>query len=324
MSMSYSSTSSSRDLRPRRPPPFLRLIYRALYHSRLVIVEKIRGKLVFGLAYRSGEHILLRYRMGHNQLDIGHAAESKQTQLKGKEMRTEDFVLEKNIFNNIFEKDIRRVFIYKKAERLAKVIHLITPAFAESSSLRSRIDAIVTGLVDAAISPSGAIRTALSRELLALSSVLSIARTGGLLSAMNADLITREAHMLLQEVAAYEEPRLFLEESPTLSGIAKKVLSQESSDHARPRALKVPTTPAPSRLVGKGHIKDTESTGGIKDRRDAILSVIKDKGKASIKDISTHIRTVSEKTIQRELSALITLGIVSKQGERRWSTYSLS
>jgi len=261
--------------------------------------------------------------MGHNQLDIGHTAEIKQTQMKGREVRTEDFVLEKNIFNNIFGKDIRRVFIYKKAERLAKVIHLITPAFTESASLGGRIDAIVTGLVDAAILPSGETRTALSRELLALSSVLSIARTGGLLSAMNADLITHEAHMLLQEVAAYEEPRLSLEESPTLSGIAKKI-SQGSSNYARPRALKVPTKSAPSHLVGKGHIKDTESNSGIKDRRDAILSVIKDKGRASIKDISTHIRTVSEKTIQRELLALITLGIVSKQGERRWSTYSLA
>jgi len=260
--------------------------------------------------------------MGHNQLDIGHTAEIKQTQMKGREVRTEDFVLEKNIFNNIFGKDIRRVFIYKKAERLAKVIHLITPAFTESASLGGRIDAIVTGLVDAAILPSGETRTALSRELLALSSVLSIARTGGLLSAMNADLITHEAHMLLQEVAAYEEPRLSLEESPTLSGIAKKI-SQASPSHPTP-ALSKRAISVHSARGGKGHIKDTESNSGIKDRRDAILSVIKDKGRASIKDISTHIRTVSEKTIQRELLALITLGIVSKQGERRWSTYSLA
>ena len=33
---------------------------------------------------------------------------------------SDDFVFEKGIFNNIFEKDIRRVFIYKKAEQLAE------------------------------------------------------------------------------------------------------------------------------------------------------------------------------------------------------------
>jgi DNA-binding HxlR family transcriptional regulator len=36
------------------------------------------------------------------------------------------------------------------------------------------------------------------------------------------------------------------------------------------------------------------------------------------------IRGVSEKTIQRELGALIESGLVMKQGERRWSVYSLA
>ncbi len=244
--------------------------------------------------------------------NIGHTIEAQQVKTKGRDNYSEDFVLEKDIFNNIFEKDIRRVFIYKKAERLAKAIYLITPAFAESVSLRNRIDAIAIALIDAAIVPSSSARVALSRELLALSSVLSMARTGGFLSSMNAELIAREAHILLQEVASYEEPRLFLDDVPTLSGIAKKALSRES----------VQKTVAYKRHI----IKDIKNVSDIhiKDRREAVLSVIKDKGRVSIKDISTLIRGVSEKTIQRELLALITVGMVLKQGERRWSTYSLA
>ncbi len=261
--------------------------------------------------------------MRHGQSDIGHNTEVRQIRAGSKDVYSGDFVLEKSIFNNVFEKDIRRVFIYKKVERLAKAIHLIAPAFAESVSLRNRIDAIAIGLVDAAILPSGTARMALSRELLALSSVLSIARTGGLLSSMNAELISREAHILLQEVAAYEEPRLFLDDAPTLHGIAKKVLSQgslRSSTAARHVASGNPATYA------KGHIKDTKEISDIhiKDRREAVLSVIKNKEKASIKDISTIVRGVSEKTIQRELTALITTGMIRKDGERRWSTYSLT
>ena len=258
--------------------------------------------------------------MRHRQLNIGHSTELQKIHAGGKHTPSEDFVLEKSIFNNIFEKDIRRVFIYKKAERLAKAIHLIAPAFAESVSLRNRIDAIAIGLVDAAILPSGAARMALSRELLALSSVLSIARTGGLLSPMNAELIAREAHILLQEVAAYEEPRLFLDETPTLSGIAKKAFAREPMQ--RPIAGKRHIQPKVGSLPAK---KDIENISDIqKDRREAVLSVIKNNGKASIKDISTLIRGVSEKTIQRELLALIAAGRVLKQGERRWSTYSLA
>src|SRR3954466_14943707 len=97
---------------------------------------------------------------------------------------SDNFVLEKSIFSNIFEKDIRRVYIYKKVERLAKAIHLVGPAFRNSPSLRDRMDLIAVGLIDAAILPPSSARDALSRELLALSSVLSIGRTGGLLSSM--------------------------------------------------------------------------------------------------------------------------------------------
>lgn len=263
--------------------------------------------------------------MGHEQQDIGHRAEVRKTNTKSGDTNTEDFVLEKTIFTNIFEKDIRRVFIYKKAERLAKAIHLIAPAFTQSVSLKNRLDEIALGLVDAAVLPSGTARAALSRELLALSSVLSMARIGGLLSPMNTELIAHEAHVLLQEVAAYEEPRLFLDEVPTLSGIAKKALARESlqrSEVARTTDAHKPHTPT----VRKGHVKDIEDIpdGHIKDRREAILSVIRNKQKANIKDISTFIRGVSEKTIQRELTGLIAAGKIEKQGERRWSTYSLS
>ena len=254
---------------------------------------------------------------------IGQSLEIKQTNTKGRDASSDDFVLEKSIFNNVFEKDIRRVYIYKKAERLAKAIHLITPAFKEAPSLRDRIDAVAVGLVDAAILPSSAARTTLSRELLALSSILSIARSGGLLSSMNAELIARETHTLLQEVAEYEEPRLSFDETPTLSGIAKKASSQHTLEKlaSKPSASRSHTGDIHSRK-DKGHLKDTTDTS-IKDRREAILSVIRNKNVASIKDISTVILGVSEKTIQRELLSLVAEGQVLKKGERRWSTYSL-
>jgi DNA-binding transcriptional ArsR family regulator len=254
--------------------------------------------------------------MRQEQSDIGHSIEHRNAPGIGSRGHSSDFVFEKSIFNNVFEKDIRRVYIYKKAERLAKAIHLVTPAFAESVSLRNRIDAIAVGLVDSAILPSGVSRLALSRELLALSSVLGIAHSCGLLSPMNADLISREAHILLQEVASYEEPRLILDNSTSLSEISRKVQASESKkDLATIKRNADRNFTAVAGIIDKGHVKD---------RREAILSVIRNKKRVSIKDISVLVRGVSEKTIQRELSALIDTGTVSKEGERRWSTYSLT
>lgn len=247
----------------------------------------------------------------------GQNNEFEIIQRREKDSHPNDFVLEKNIFSNIFEKDIRRVFIYKKAERLAKAIHLITPAFTFSPALRNRVDGISMGLIDAAVLPPPVARNTLSRELLALSSVLAIARTGGLLSTMNADLIAKEAQILLQEVAAYEEPHLFLDESPTLSDIAKRAGKARST--AIPRPTPSVHTEKKDDRFSKGHIKDTAQEG----RRDKIISVLESKGQSSIKDISTVIRDISEKTVQRELQAMVEEGILRKSGQRRWSTYTL-
>lgn len=247
--------------------------------------------------------------------DIDHKKDIQTRNQGQKNASIDDFVLDKGIFSNIFEKDIRRVYIYKKAERLAKAIHLVGPAFTSSPALRNRIDAIAIGLVDGAVLPPISAREALSRELLALSSVLAIARVGGLLSAMNAEMIAREAHVLLSEIATYEEPRLFLDDAPSLATLSRTAGSTPSvvSPQQVSRTADIVKDP-------KGHVSDTTHRTS---RRDVIVSVLSDKGPSYIKDISTVLRDISEKTIQRELAALVSDGIVIKRGERRWSQYSL-
>lgn len=257
--------------------------------------------------------------------------QKKETAIqKGHESRpsSDRFVLEKGIFSNIFEKDIKRVYIYKKAERLAKAIHLVSPAFRTAPALRNRMDQIAIGLVDAAILPPSAARDSMSRELLALSSVLSIARTGGLLSSMNAELIAREAQQLLQEIATYEEPRLFLDDAPSLAMLAKEAgIERAQAERAGSAHSNAPRPTAADARQARAH-KGHHSIGQIKDkavaRREAIKAILTSKGPSFIKDISTMIRDVSEKTIQRELQALVDAGEVSKKGERRWTQYALA
>jgi hypothetical protein len=58
-------------------------------------------------------------------------------------------------------------------------------------------------------------------------------------------------------------------------------------------------------------------------RSEEILKIIKDNGKVTIKDISNQIKNCSEKTIQRELIKMVSLNQIKKEGERRWSTYSI-
>lgn len=61
----------------------------------------------------------------------------------------------------------------------------------------------------------------------------------------------------------------------------------------------------------------------LTDRADRIKTVLEAKPQATIKDIAEVITDVSEKTIQRELNSLIEKGQVMREGERRWSRYSV-
>jgi hypothetical protein len=60
---------------------------------------------------------------------------------------------------------------------------------------------------------------------------------------------------------------------------------------------------------------------GQSERMSLILDLVRKRKSLSIKEIAAVIKDCSEKTIQRELGALISQGLVRKVGERRWSVY---
>lgn len=257
--------------------------------------------------------------------DKGHISRISSLKKREDGIDFEQIVLEKGIFSNVFEKDIRRVYIYKKSERIAKAIHMVSPAFKDSKALRDRVQRISIEIVDASILPPAVAGDVLARELLALGSVLRMARAAGILSPMNADIIMREAHNLLQDVSSYEDPKVALEDAPSLAALAKNAPTRGdgplASGHApRPASQSSKSVPDKGQTI-KGHSTDKKDKNG---RRDAILSILKSKGPSYIKDLSVLIREVSEKTIQRELQALVQEGKVSRSGERRWTTYAVS
>ncbi|MCE9585356.1 hypothetical protein K8Q94_01920 [Candidatus Nomurabacteria bacterium] len=74
-----------------------------------------------------------------------------------------------------------------------------------------------------------------------------------------------------------------------------------------------------------------------KDRQSEIVNILKDLSKgqgkkdatiAEIKDIvkssNGHLSTCGEKTLQRELVAMVNSGVLKKAGEKRWSKYSIN
>lgn len=110
-------------------------------------------------------------------------------------------------------------------------------------------------------------------------------------------------------------------------------LLREYSKDQMPNPLEEPFTETPTERPRRRTLPlsgaertptQQESASATPQRHDRILQIIKEKGHASIKDISTLITDCSEKTIQRELMALIAKGQIVREGERRWSKYSLA
>jgi hypothetical protein len=69
-------------------------------------------------------------------------------------------------------------------------------------------------------------------------------------------------------------------------------------------------------------ISDKSQTGTtMNGRKSDILSLFSTHDRISIKDATSAVSGVSEKTLQRELLAMVADGTLIKEGERRWSTY---
>jgi hypothetical protein len=91
-----------------------------------------------------------------------------------------------------------------------------------------------------------------------------------------------------------------------------------------------PSSPGPTRpsrvSIPRGDISSDAHMvySQLVDRGARIKTVLEAKPAATIKDIAEVITDVSEKTIQRELNSLIEKGQVVREGERRWSKYSIA
>ncbi len=226
-------------------------------------------------------------------------------------------VLDKDIFSNVFQRDIRRVYIYRKSERIAKSALLVLPAFKDNKALKASVERVSVELIEASTRPLAELRERLLPALLSYSSALEIAKTGKILSEMNANLIQREVNAFLHEVSGLEDSRILLPDDVSFSTLSKYVSKTDAV------SVKIPIRHKDSNRqnIDNGH--NGGMNGKRNGRRDVVLNILKDNGPSFIKDISTHIRDVSEKTIQRELQALVSLNLVKKRGERRWTVYEL-
>jgi len=171
-------------------------------------------------------------------------------------------------------------------------------------------------------------------------SLLSIAKSGSIISDMNVSVLQKEYESLNSMIKHKEKIKDTVDEimggffdNPKTLGEHNKqgdIHKGHSKGHKTTNDVlyKTPASrPVKSRLSLHGRdTKTGATTSGLlnKDgRRAKILGLLKKKKEVTIKDVSSVIADCSDKTIQRELSSMVKENVLKKEGEKRWSRYSL-
>lgn len=242
-------------------------------------------------------------------------------------------------FSDMFARGTQRLihdsnyvaYVFKKTEKICNAVYFIT---AQSDNMPYGHTAphadIVREVEGSALALLGHVQATLSRtsdELPIIASTLSIA-----ILDLQAKLgmLTSTGRMSRDHLAVFTEEldtlerAIYFHEPDRGNGIrvatrAPKTLPRREQPAPAPAPKVAPASkPAPQAApTVTPHEKDTSP------RTTVIQDILAKSPAVSVKDIARFFPDVSEKTIQRDVNALIERGVVRKEGEKRWSRYSL-
>lgn len=224
--------------------------------------------------------------------------------------------------------DSFKVFLYKKVERISLALYLSTNHLADEVSLKTNIRLVADNLLKDILAFNRGqsnlnSTTKLKESFLEIRSLLNISTNCNLINQNNAHILIEEMSKISREIENQKDN--FVGDSEF-----KKSFFVVESRHkvSEPVAINQPEIKSEIKNEDKGQKvfkgqEKTEESKDLEDRATKILQIIKDNEKVTIKDITSRISGYSEKTIQRELLRLVSLKVIKKEGERRWSTYSM-
>lgn len=251
---------------------------------------------------------------------------------------------ERNIVNKFneykeFIKDKHVSFVIKKSERIVYGVYMLMRFVPEDQSLRTDLQKTAHAVLET--TSRFVATTGISQEdidsaqasLQYISALLSLTFISGYISNSNVEIMKNEINYLHKHIEELStrfasetgllqfKSDLFVVNHPKVVKVPEEKVSFKTQpvkkQESAPQAVsfkKTQSTPVQRPL-------DSVPQENKDDREKKILDVIRDKGVVSIKDISTVIFDVSEKTIQRTLQLLIDKGHIKKEGERRWAKY---
>jgi len=239
-------------------------------------------------------------------------------------MNQKDGYINDSSFRKLLHNDDYYRHIFKKTEKIVSVVFYILNNIDHNKKSETHVSNIAS---KAHFAHENALRTLevkplnatevleqFAQSLIGLDSALRIASVSGAFTADVLYTVSGEIDTVLRTLSTYISS----------NGGIESTLS--TFDTAAERTSSTRRTAAPS---GGTRAQARQSAApsvaaNTADRRTRISTILEAKGEATIKDISEIVTDCSEKTIQRELNAMIEDNVVKREGERRWSKYSLA
>lgn len=231
------------------------------------------------------------------------------------------------------------LYVFKKTEKITAALYAVSGLIKDDDPIKWELRDHGMDLLFSSFTASNslpgdknAIIQSLFTAALETISLLNIARISGLISEMNHAVLVKEIDGILEmlrdrlaqsvENAGYVLSEEFFR-TPNLFSSGKsdnKNNTRSSQDFYKGQQFSTKQK-SPNNIENSGAYEN--SANKKNKRQEEIVSLLKVRPNLSVKDFTQVIKDCSEKTVQRELLNLVDKGIVKKDGERRWSRYSL-
>lgn len=231
--------------------------------------------------------------------------------------------------NSLSDKSIYD-FANKKTEKLVTALYMVTDCMDTDDALKGKLRVLGVELLSdmytlRTLSPMDK-HVHISSSITHIYEILSfieIANTIGFVSDMNTLILRNEFEALLEKLKSYQSK----DQHFTFSLNEEMFNVPEEEELIKDKRTPINSMSFMSTKSPIGGIKRTPSSATTvnerEDRTTKIVSLVREKKDISIKDISLSFTGCSEKTIQRDLNALVQKGELKKTGSKRWSRYSV-
>lgn len=203
----------------------------------------------------------------------------------------------------------------ERALQITEALYRTTELFSDAEPLKWSLRQNALDILNSGEQDLGRVETLMKNLFLKL----ELASSGTFISKMNFDVLKREYSNLLSKMLSYKDGYQALLDNISRpievrqNGIVESKQISDAKKAENEHIGKKVSAKKPS------YVSNGEGDSG---RQGVIVNALKDKGPSSIGDlVSVFGSSISEKTIQRELNALVNAGTIKKEGEKRWRRY---